>query len=466
MIKVLKCAVAFFFVFFACLALAESGESSSGGYAKDFFLAIIDVLKIPVSIVLTLWLVKGRLRLFIMKDLVAKRLNELDDIKKKVRKKALHALNEINDLGEIPPHVFIDESDLSFAEEMLSEIEDEAVHAERGLASVSVISSRFFSNFKTEYMRFNRRSEGSFKVKKLEFYYLLHSSVSYIELNAARSMEVPNEVSFSEKSEFGNKAWPLIKKSGVGGINGVDQGATITPYDYHFSHYFFSVFDFHILNNFYLANKVFFSMLKDCNISYFYFIFNGWYVPNEFFMDEKADFFNHRRHLKFIAVKPQISLSAINEADKDQLVLFYSNLDAHYVFLKNSNASEIRQCFEKAFGFPAEEVRVMRDLEVVSVTVKKRYAVALYKRNVFNISYNAYLNSEKGFFEFARSSIKKGSPLALYVFLMMLYKLLCSFLSFVFLVFKKYFLPCYFFVKGLVSIVFAKFFKILFKPLI
>lgn len=408
----LKYGFAICLLLFSCVTLAESGEQPSGLF-KDFILAVIDVLKIPLTVLLSLWLFKGKIRLFILRDIVVKRLNEIDSIKRKVRGKAVSALSELRGIDNMPRNIYIDDSDLKYAVDILSDIEEEAVHAERGVASISMISSRFFNYLKVDFARFNRRNAGSYEILKNDFYSLLISNIEYIEQLCARSIEVPDEVAFNQSMKFGSSAWPLISQTGPRQIAGVNQGAYINPYDYNCAHYFFSVFDFSIRNSFYLANKTFFSMLKGYQISYFYFIFHKWCVPNELPFKNRVSLIDEKPSLGFIGAKENVSFVGL--VRRENIDIYYANLNPHLILINYLSIDDVSGIFNECFGFPPGNIIIYGDLEVVKITVLKSQAEYFYKKNILDISYNAYKASGKSFFAFSFEAVKNKSPLVVFV---------------------------------------------------
>ena len=353
----------------------------------------------------------------------------------------------------MPRNMYIDDSDLKYAVDILSDIEEEAVHAERGVASISMISSRFFDYLKADFARFNRRNAGSYEILKNDFYSLLISNIEYIEQLCARSIEIPDEVAFSQSMRFGSSAWPLISQTGPRQIAGVNQGAYINPYDYNCAHYFFSVFDFSISNGFYLANKTFFSMLKGYQISYFYFIFKKWCVPNELPFKNRVSLIDEKPSLGFIGSKENISFGGLGR--RKNIDIYYANLNPHLILINHLSINNISDIFNEYFGFPPEKITIYRDLEVVIITVLKSQAEYFYKKNILDISYNAYKAAGKSYFAFSFEAVKNKSPLVVFVSLAIIRNLIKAVLKNLELVFSS--------LKGLITYFLAKLLTFIFQ---
>ncbi|WP_447528122.1 hypothetical protein [Vreelandella sp. TE19] len=85
---------------------------------KDVLVAFLDFLKIPVGIILPYLLLKGKVKTFMLKDLISKKVLEIDAVKKKVRRKIENSAIDFNSFN---PHDKVKKVDTEYAKDVLSE---------------------------------------------------------------------------------------------------------------------------------------------------------------------------------------------------------------------------------------------------------------------------------------------------------------------------------------------------------
>lgn len=380
---------------------------------KEIFIAFLDFLKVPVGIIIPFLLLKGRLKTFMLRDLISKKVVEIDAIKNKVRIKVEGASVDFN--GFLP-YDKLTKSDTEFARDFFFEVYKAAFHAERNLATIAMITYRAFERFHLE-MDYYCKKNGhvSTGVNKGTFYQFFNRSVEYIESCAVRSIEFPTKFSVNKSSSYGTKGRPLLSLDNVNSIDGFEQGPVLRSNRFDTADYFLKLVGFILNDRNFLIAKAYFSAIGNNSLAYFFFVDRKLAVPAK--IDVAKDDFSlfDEEVVYFIGLEPRTSLKLDDHSKRDICYLYYANISSFFKF-SQSFTSRFEEVFSDAFGFKPRKVDFFYDVQVVRFEVLRDEALNYYQRNARSISYEAYKKSGKGFWGFVLGALFNNFSLSYYVF--------------------------------------------------
>ncbi len=347
-----------------------------------------------------------------LKDLLSKKVLEIDSIKKKVRRKIEGS--DI-DLTSFDPHDKITKADTEYAKDILSEVYESAFHADRNLATVAMVSYRVFERFHLE-MDFYCKSSGYVKsgIKKGSFYYFFNSTLEYIESCAVRSVEFPKKLTVLRNPSYGIKGRPLLPSDNLNTLKGLEQGPLYRHDRFDAAGYFLEVIGFNVNENNYLMAKAYFSATKSNSLALFLFVDKRISVPLEIDVSKDRESLFDKEVLYFIGFSSHRRSN--DKGTFDIFHIYYANISDYYKFVNNSLLEEFEDVFGSCFGSDFFDVKFYKDSQVVRVTVLKKKAYEHYLNNERSICYNAYAKSGKGFWEFVFKSLLKNPSLSYCVF--------------------------------------------------
>lgn len=384
---------------------------------KEVFIAFLDFLKIPVGIIIPFLLLKGRLKAFMLRDLISRKVTEIDTIKNKVRRKVEGASVDFNSFD---PYDKLTKNDTEFARDFFLEVYEAAFHAERNLATVAMISYRAFERFHLEMDSYCKKNgfvpSG---VNKGSFYQFFNRSVEYIESCAVRSVEFPTKFSVKKNSSYGGKGRSLLSSDSVNAVDGFEQGPLFRPNRLDAAGYFLEVVGFNINDENYLLNKTYFSAVNGNSLSYFFFVDKKIAVPIELDVSTREISLFGEEILYFIGLQDRKKFNSIGE--KDVFYVYYANISSFYKFVSIRSSESFFNCFFNIFGFEPQDVRVFEETQVIRFTILKEEAQEYFNKNALSISHKAYQKTGKKLWRFIFSSALSNPSLSYHVFVSVFY---------------------------------------------
>lgn len=347
----------------------------------------LEFWKTPVLTIIGLYVVSRKVRLYLLRDVLSRKLLELNESKRKIARACESAMGELEGRDAFSSCAVVDESDIEAVTDVFKELKFLGLQSTQDVATITYLSDYVYSNI-THDLVSGVSADKSFVrgMAKGTLYSSSYNALSLIHAYTSRSLDFPEHLNVSYQRK------PLVQKLFFQGgdirfVRGLERGASSDPYGQTGAEFFYNVIGVRkSLGEMYL-NSSYFRCIGTNKVLYFYLFKRQVWFPLKLHLVH-SNMPDGARLVHLVAIEESTNILASDGEQPVSFSLTYQNLNLRHRFVDAFNRENKLDAFRAAAGYESNNVNEYQKTESFTIKVSLDMARSLYPRKVAFMSWD------------------------------------------------------------------------------